>query len=151
MSGQHCCMEPRRGPLAKCHSIRNVDPEAHAANKLDKTHHERGSDSYHRYQKVAVWNCKELKAVFFRACHETWLPAKRSTGGHGRGQARKREAKTAMGWQHNQMDGLHLREGQGSCQERMRLRFLTGNVNRHATWLVTDDVRFVFIYKQYVQ
>ena len=52
-------------------SIRNVDPEAHAANKLDKTHHERGSDSYRRYQKVAVRNGKEEKAVIFWTCHAT--------------------------------------------------------------------------------
>ena len=27
-------------------SLQNMDPEAHAANKLNKAHHKRGSDSY---------------------------------------------------------------------------------------------------------
>ena len=35
-------------------NIQNVDSEAHAANKSDKMHHERGSDFYLRYQQVAV-------------------------------------------------------------------------------------------------
>ena len=51
-------------------SIRNVDPEAHAANKLDMTHHVRGSDSYRRYQN-SLFETKEEKAVIFFTCHVT--------------------------------------------------------------------------------
>ena len=42
-------------------SIRNVDYDVHAINKLDKTNHERVSDSYRRYQKVVVGYCKFIR------------------------------------------------------------------------------------------
>ena len=134
MSGQHCCMESRRGPSANVTaapgSIRNVDPQAHFANKLDKTHYERGSDSYRRYQKVTVWNGKEEKSVIFRACHETWLPAKEGMDEGKRGRGRPR-----LQWSDNitQWTSLTFEKATHTTQHRKRWRFVTGNVNRHAT------------------
>ena len=49
-------MDHQQNVTAAPGSIRNVDPEEHAANKLEKTHHEVKSDSYRRFQKVVARN-----------------------------------------------------------------------------------------------